>query len=150
MYIEEIDSYYTQYIKPDILGVLVFDKYSNEIVEVNNINFNDIDKYKIKIQSSLSEGIEVLINDNKIDNNLINENIINLVDYENLFNKSKNIVSVNQYGKKIEVIITKDFKQSVFSKPNNNLKWYEIDEIYTKEKLSKDIDKLAKIFRDLY
>ena len=98
----------------------------------------------------MSEGIEVLINDNKIDNNLINENIINLVDYERLFNKSRNIVSVNQYGKKIEVIITKDFKQSVFSKPNDNLKWYEIDEIYTKEKLSKDIDKLGQIFRDLY
>lgn len=150
VYIEEIDSYYTQYIKPDILGVLVFDKYDNEIVEVNNINFNDIDKYKIKIQSSLNDGIEILINDNKIDNGLINDNIIDLVDYERLFNKSKNIISVNQYGKKIEVIITKDFKQSVFSKPNDNLKWYEIDEIYTKEKLSKDIDKLGQIFRDLY
>ena len=98
----------------------------------------------------MNDGIEILINDNKIDNGLINDNIIDLVDYERLFNKSKNIISVNQYGKKIEVIITKDFKQSVFSKPNDNLKWYEIDEIYTKEKLSKDISKLGKIFRELF
>ena len=150
VYIEEIDTYYTQYIKPDILGLLVVDKYNNEIWEVDNLNFDEIDRYKIKIQSSLKEGLEILINDNKIDNDLINNNIINLIDYKILFNKSKNIVSINQYGKKIDITVTKDFKQSIFSKPNENLKWYEIDKIYTKEKLSKDIDRLGKIFRELY
>ena len=147
VYIEEIDSYYTQYIKPNILGVLVFDKYNNEILEVNDLNFDDIHKYKIKIQSSLIEDIEISINNNKIESDLINNNIIDLIEYKRLFNKSKNIISINQYGKKIEISLIKNFNQSIFSEPNKKLKWYEIDEIYTKEKLSKDIDKLGKIFK---
>lgn len=147
IYIDEIDSYYTQYIKPDILGILVFDKYDNEILETNELNFDYIDKYKIKIQSSFDEGIEVLINNNKIDNDLINDNIIDLINFDRLFNRSKNVISINQYGKKIEICLIRNFKQSIFTELNKNLKWYEIDEIYTKEKLSDDIDKLAKIFK---
>lgn len=150
VYIEEIDSYYTQYIKPDILGFLVIDKSNDEISQVNDMNFDDIDRYKVKIQSSLNTGLEILINDIKVDNKLINDSIIDLADCRNLFNKSKNIISINQYGKKVELIITKDFKQSIFSKPNDKLKWYEIDEVYTKEKLKEDIGKLGEILRELY
>lgn len=149
IYIDEIDSYYTEYIKPDILGYLILDKETDEVLEDDKINFDEIDRYKIKIQSSMNEKIEIFINNNKIDEYLENDMIIDLNKYTNLFNRSNNIISVNQCDKIQNIFIIRNIKQGIFTRPGESLKWYEIDEIYTKEKLSEDIGKLGQIFKVL-
>ncbi len=149
IYIDEIDSYYTEYIKPEILGYLILDKETDEVLEVDKINFDEIDRYKIKIQSLMNEKIEIFINNNKIDEYLENDMIIDLNKYKNLFNRSNNIISVNQCDKIQNIFIIRNIKQGIFTRPDESLKWYEIDEIYTKEKLNEDIGKLGQIFKVL-
>lgn len=149
IYIDEIDSYYTEYIKPEILGYLILDKETDEVLEGDKINFDEIDRYKIKIQSSMNEKFEIFINNNKIDEYLENDMIIDLKKYKNLFNRSNNIISVRQYDKIQNIFIIRNIKQGIFTRPDENLKWYEIDEIYTKEKLNEDIGKLGQIFKVL-
>lgn len=149
IYIDEIDSYYTEYIKPEILGYLILDKETDEVLEVDKINFDEIDRYKIKIQSLMNEKFEIFINNNKIDEYLENDMIIDLKKYKNLFNRSNNIISVRQCDKIRNIFIIRNIKQGIFTRPDENLKWYEIDEIYTKEKLNEDIGKLGQIFKVL-
>ena len=72
-------------------------------MEDDKINFDEIDKYKINIQSSMNEKIEVFINNNKIDEYLDNDMIIHLNKYKNLFNRSNNIISISQYDKRQDI-----------------------------------------------
>ncbi len=147
IYIEDIDTYSTQYIKPDILGFVVRDKYNNDAMDIDSIHYDNIDRYTIEIQTSKSEEIEMFINDNKVENEL--GIIIDLSKYKEKFNLAENKIYIKQLGKTLEFTILKDIKNPILKSINKDLKWYEIDENYTKENLSKDINFLASVFNKI-
>ena len=146
IYIEELDSYYTQYIKPNVLGYIVRDKYNLDTLDIESIHYDNIDRYEIEIQSDIDEKIDVLVNSKKIE---INSNIINLSDYKEHFKLSKNSITVSQLGKSIEFTVLKDIKNNIFDRLNKELKWYEIDEIYSKNDLNEDLNFLARVLKNL-
>ncbi|WP_071120812.1 hypothetical protein [Romboutsia timonensis] len=146
IYIKELDSYYTQYIKPNILGYIIRDKYSFDTLDIDSIHYDNIDRYEIEIQSDIDKKIEVLVNSKKID---INSNIIDLSSYKEYFKLDKNNITISQLGKKVEFTVLRDVKNNIFDRLNKDLKWYEIDEIYTKEDLKEDLNFLARALKNL-
>ena len=146
IYIEELDSYYTQYIKPNVLGYIVRDKYNLDTLDIESIHYDNIDRYEIEIQSDIDEKIDVLVNSKKIE---IDSNTINLSDYKEHFKLSKNNITISQLGKSIEFAVLKDIKNNIFDRLNKELKWYEIDEIYSKNDLNEDLNFLARALKNL-
>ena len=146
LYIEDIDSYYTHYIKPNILGYIVRDKYNLDTLDIESIHYDNLDRYEIEIQTSIDKKIDIFINSKNIETN---SNIVNLSEYKNLFNSSQNKIIISQLEKSVEFTILRDIKNHIFDRVNKDLKWYEIDEIYSKEDLKEDLNFLTRILNNL-
>lgn len=146
IYIDELDSYYTQYVKPNILGYIIKDKYNGGIMDIDSLHYDNVDRYKIQIQSSINDDIEVYINNNKVD---IGSNDIMLEEHKDLFRFAENTIIIKQSGKSLEFRVNRDIQKNIFQKPNTELKWYEIDEKYSSEDLKNDIGLLGSIFKTL-
>ncbi|WP_042273439.1 hypothetical protein [Faecalimicrobium dakarense] len=149
IYIKEIESYYTQYIKPDVLGFVVRDKYSEKTLDIDSLHYDNIERYMIEIQSSLNKNIYVSINDKRIDEteSLTTIKTIDLSEYKERFKLVTNEICISQLNKKVKFTILKNIENNIYFKANKDLKWYEIDEIYSKENLSQDINYLENVFK---
>ena len=117
-----------------------------DTLDIESIHYDNIDRYEIEIQSDIDEKIDVLVNSKKIE---IDSNTINLSDYKEHFKLSKNNITISQLGKSIEFAVLKDIKNNIFDRLNKELKWYEIDEIYSKDDLKEDLNFLARALKNL-
>ena len=151
IYIEDIDTYHTQYINPDILYSVITNKSNNDILDIETINYEDIDLYNLEIYSSNNVDIEIYINDENVNTikNIKSVTIIDISEYKEKFKYSNNNIVIKQMNRSLEINILRKLENRILNNINTNLKWYEIDEIYSKENLEQDIRLLANIFKGI-
>lgn len=124
IFIEELDTYFTQYISPNVLGFVLRDRYNHDILNINSIHFDNMDRYLLEAQTSIDEDIKVCINNENID--IEDKKTIDLSKYKDKFRFEKNKICIKQLDKEVVFIIFRDVKDTNFSNVDKDLEWYEI------------------------